>query len=709
MAEEGNPLTEGQNKVNKPQQTKKLPTGDGAAAPKNKRKRRKKPQKTLAGEAKPFVGKQVAQAQIGQAPIPAIPQKKKRKRKKKPKISSQVRPQTAMPVVEQPAVAPVVEQAVEPVLEPINQPVTEPVFESTAITGQENQPVIETVADIPAEPLVQLEPVVEVAAEPLSQLESVAEQAWGQESQVQTQAEESPFQVSSQASPFDTATVQPVEQANSSPFDQSFQPQAEVSPFDTSAQPQQPINPFESSAAESPFDQNSAQDFSQQQPSPFDAGYDTASQDQTFDTQSFAAESQPGMTGDPMKDIPIFPDNFGTEPELQTETQSEVISQAEPIAVPEPEKPDDFFSTMAYGGSPFDKGEVAEQPQTPEPIEAEVISSSSEIAPSAADNNQFALPGEQSTAKEGKSFWQTLQESGISKGFVVKSCAGLLILIAVVTFLSLGGLGIIQNWFSADGQVEEPKPAEEPSEEPSREPAASINNAVVFGKNAGAKFSFTLPTPLRMAQLFGKEFVPLAPGYWRATLDNTTVFGAPTLKDRLEGDYRVVTAIDLLRRMVNAYQVDIHSTLNRAVSREQALDDYLQLLNELYEEAKEMRAMLTQELSVIKTSFDALAQPKTDMENIFFSNIEQMMAADAAKNLRSFIEYSQELVSLRARYKALQRIDEKFVNFLQQFRARLQDLQDNRDALLKGVKVYDVPRSDLDLIIPVELKDLDTI
>ena len=504
---------------------------------------------------------------------------------------------------------------------------------------------------------------------------------------------QSPFE----QNPFEQP-VQPAQQPTPQDFQQATpdfqQPGYQPSPqgFDMNPTPQDVQTPQPSPFGQSPFEQNPFQ-----QPSP-------------FEQPAQEPVAQPAQSGDPMKDISIFPDNF--------DDANDDANNVEEPKVEEPEKPmsdSDYFSTPHYGDSPFNSNapeqnlDTASDVDDSAPIEAEVISSSSTIEPEddLQPANDFSLPGENPPSSKGlsnkKSFWDSLSEAGVSKKMIFKSCAGLLILIAIVTFLSLGGISKITNLFSGTNTNNTPNNPGTVTESEN----IALNNAQVFGKNAGSNSSVTIPSPIKMAQLFGKEFMPLNIEYWQSAVVNSGVFGEQTLRDQLEGDYRIITSIDLLRKMSNAYKVDINDTLNRAISREQALDDYLALMNKLYTDAKEMKAMLTQELSIISTTFNSLEQPKKDLETLFFQNFEQLLANEASKNLNDYINYSKELVVLKARYKALQRIDERFATFLQSFRARIQDLQDNRDALIKGIKVYDVPQSDLELIVPVQLKELE--
>ncbi len=674
---------------------------------KKKRKRRKKKSTAVSDDKKKPTSKAKASASKTKSPAKTekvegveeeeVKKKKKRKRKRKT-VAKKVKEEVVevVPQVEVQASEPDLQvpqpdlQALQPDVQIVQQPAPQdfgaPGFQQP--TPDSQQP----------------------AFQPIPQGFDMNPASQAPQQDVQPIVQPSPFgQSPFEQNPFE----QPVQQSAPQDFQQAtpdFQPSPQG--FDMNPTPQQAVPAPQPDTQPSPFGQSPFEQSAQepvQQPSPFEQnqfGQNPFQQPSPFEQSVQEPVAQPAPSGDPMKDISIFPDNFDD------------ANNVEEPKVEEPEKPmsdSDYFSTPHYGDSPFNSNapeqnlDTASDVDDSAPIEAEVISSSSTIEPEddLQPANDFSLPGENPPSSKGlsnkKSFWNSLSEAGVSKKMIFKSCAGLLILIVIVTFLSLGGISKITNLFSGTNTNNTPNNPGTVTESEN----IALNNAQVFGKNAGSNSSVTIPSPIKMAQLFGKEFMPLNIEYWQSAVVNSGVFGEQTLRDQLEGDYRIITSIDLLRKMSNAYKVDINDTLNRAISREQALDDYLALMNKLYTDAKEMKAMLTQELSIISTTFNSLEQPKKDLETLFFQNFEQLLANEASKNLNDYINYSKELVVLKARYKALQRIDERFATFLQSFRARIQDLQDNRDALIKGIKVYDVPQSDLELIVPVQLKELE--
>ena len=58
----------------------------------------------------------------------------------------------------------------------------------------------------------------------------------------------------------------------------------------------------------------------------------------------------------------------------------------------------------------------------------------------------------------------------------------------------------------------------------------------------------------------------------------------------------------------------------------------------------------------------------------------------------------------KARYKAIGNMTHMYGQILRKMRVRIRDIELNREALITGVKVFDVKGSDLELILDPDLK-----
>jgi hypothetical protein len=81
--------------------------------------------------------------------------------------------------------------------------------------------------------------------------------------------------------------------------------------------------------------------------------------------------------------------------------------------------------------------------------------------------------------------------------------------------------------------------------------------------------------------------------------------------------------------------------------------------------------------------------------------LNALNAQTAQDILDTFIQTSQQVVDFRARFKALQKIAAFYEEGLPKLEARIRDMELNEEALVSGIKVYDVKGSDLQLILPV--------
>ena len=76
-------------------------------------------------------------------------------------------------------------------------------------------------------------------------------------------------------------------------------------------------------------------------------------------------------------------------------------------------------------------------------------------------------------------------------------------------------------------------------------------------------------------------------------------------------------------------------------------------------------------------------------------------SARSSEFLDSFVVSSQKAVALQAEFNSLATVQEMFLNALKLLEPRYADIEANKEALIKGVKVFDVPASDIDAIIPL--------
>lgn len=154
------------------------------------------------------------------------------------------------------------------------------------------------------------------------------------------------------------------------------------------------------------------------------------------------------------------------------------------------------------------------------------------------------------------------------------------------------------------------------------------------------------------------------------------------------------------RRMQNAYATNIDELLNASSDRRARLRSYLALLRKLREDGMNSSQKIQGELNSIKAAYEVEQKKQETLDANFFEQLDTLEAAMTARILESFIQSSVEIVSLRARFRALQKILDLYESGLPRLDARIRDIELNEESLVTGVKIYDVPGSDLNLILP---------
>lgn len=159
------------------------------------------------------------------------------------------------------------------------------------------------------------------------------------------------------------------------------------------------------------------------------------------------------------------------------------------------------------------------------------------------------------------------------------------------------------------------------------------------------------------------------------------------------------------RRMQNAYSANIDELLNTATDRRSSLKSHLALLRKLHEEGSEAFQKIQAELANIKIRYDERLKKQEIADSNFFQQLGALNAQTAQDILDEFLEVSSEIVKLRGRFKALEKIKMLFEQGLPKVLARIRDIELNEEILVSGLKIYDVKGSSLNLIVPVNNDD----
>ncbi|MFA4891324.1 MAG: hypothetical protein WC604_03155 [Candidatus Gracilibacteria bacterium] len=306
---------------------------------------------------------------------------------------------------------------------------------------------------------------------------------------------------------------------------------------------------------------------------------------------------------------------------------------------------------------------------------------------------------------EKAGFWEMLEDAGISRKHVYMLFGGVGAIIVIILFFVFGGYGLFTGGGEEEPTIEpDAETADELATEKDDEKAAPVATEE-FSVPVGYDQAFGL-SGLVNSYIFGLEFSKqkVLPGL------NLNPIGGGGSMVGVEGAIAVgqgqgaakeamIYYIDLLRKIDNARQVDVYEYLNKYVDRRAALQDYLALLNSLLLEADSSKNTILQELTRIDAEYTATEDEKDAYEVSFFDAMSGFNGEKAHDYLQLFIEAGQKRIKQKAEYNALRALSESLDASVAVLAPRIQDLSVNAEALIKGVKVFEVPGSNIDAII----------
>ncbi len=241
-------------------------------------------------------------------------------------------------------------------------------------------------------------------------------------------------------------------------------------------------------------------------------------------------------------------------------------------------------------------------------------------------------------------------------------------------------------WGGDSGQVEEPQPG-----------GAKIGNWPIDGsyRFAGDLYGEApLPYTVGAGYIFGDpidlEGVPRHSG-----VKVGLIFGETA---EVRESQRFAYYVEYVGQLRNIYLTDLDQLLDNSRNREQTFEDYRKQLSEMNQRGLALAEEVNVKLSEIKEEFDAVTAAKQEAEEEFFANLESFQGQQSDEALKVFMDLRKQQVDLRAEFNALTRVAEEYEKVLIRIDRRLQALDLNRDALIKGVKVTPIPGSNLDFI-----------
>lgn len=157
-----------------------------------------------------------------------------------------------------------------------------------------------------------------------------------------------------------------------------------------------------------------------------------------------------------------------------------------------------------------------------------------------------------------------------------------------------------------------------------------------------------------------------------------------------------------LEELYNLYSTDVYDLLDKSSKRDEVLFSYLNDLKTSRDKSLKMLSAININIDEMKTSYNSLTPEKNKFENDYFTSLRAFQAAKSDVLLKNFVDVSQKQTALKARVFALETLAEYYDAALYNLGRRILSVEKNKDALIKGVRVTDVPGAGIDLIIKSE-------
>ena len=221
-----------------------------------------------------------------------------------------------------------------------------------------------------------------------------------------------------------------------------------------------------------------------------------------------------------------------------------------------------------------------------------------------------------------------------------------------------------------------------------------LQTAVVFGGNDGA-VNDRVSTAVNMAYFFGRLLEPKIAG--ETGISAALYYGK--LGEMSEQLNLYVTYVKNLEKLQSIYSVNVYELLDRGTKRDKDLYDYLQKLKDSRDENTEVLRTINLNIDDLKNSYNSLNNDRTKYENDFFSAMDNLEAEKSDALLKTFIDIVQKQSALKARVGALTKLQTYYTTALAKLDKRITAVEQNEAALIKGVRVVDVPGGGVDVII----------
>lgn len=295
---------------------------------------------------------------------------------------------------------------------------------------------------------------------------------------------------------------------------------------------------------------------------------------------------------------------------------------------------------------------------------------------------------------EGNSFADVLASifRAFSPGRHVFGCAFALLLIGAVVYLFFfGGWSQVRPYIPFLSQTET-VPTFSPEKVPLN--ANDTRTAFRFGfyKNNPSKYD---PPSLEIAYIFGgikrSIFFPIP-------LSQSGIAASYSLGFRGQSLDRFERYVNTILQVQNILNTDVAALLNVQTNRKVALDNLIESFDNLMKVTEENAALVAKEVITMRENDTALRSKLLSQEKLFTSSLSKFLPSESKQQLDEYLALAKEQSEVKAQLGAMAKIDKYYQVATVKLQARIRDIKANQDALVKGVTVFDIKNSDLNII-----------
>lgn len=148
---------------------------------------------------------------------------------------------------------------------------------------------------------------------------------------------------------------------------------------------------------------------------------------------------------------------------------------------------------------------------------------------------------------------------------------------------------------------------------------------------------------------------------------------------------------ELLQAFADALQVDVADLLNRSTNRQESLDAYVVSLKNVARRSNERYAELTGTVDTLKSLLRTQGKERSDAERALQSAIRKKEFSDAGNLQKTVTEKEQAYAETDLKRKQAEHIVDTLNSLLTLYRQKIRAIESNREILIAGNRIVDVP------------------